>query len=1095
MKPMLRRLLFGAWCLLAGVGHAVAQSQLGMEDYSYRLSEHMVTDICQDARGFLWFATWNGLHRFDGYEFKNYKTYPGEECVMTSNRLLMIRENRSGNIWCLDNDHNGYLFNPREERFYHLRMQEPQSPIRNIFCCADSTTYITTNDRLLYIDERRFDAATREGMVELPFAADEGGLGARRVVDVVHPTGSRPWIVTDNALVQLGERIPIPEKEGAILVATSCAERIYLVTANGRLATFIPAKRSFEWEQLPIAIQSAHFLRAVDAEQIALGTDRGLLLYAPYRRHFTHLDPAQSGCGSSNVVDFYCDKHHNHWMHTDKVGVVRHDPATGEMQHLVTAPEDIPTTSATNTTLCFEDWQGTLWVMPRGGGLGWFDRKTKRLQPYCAEMQQPATKFSPAITFSYLDRQGNLWYTGVSGLFRLSFSAANIRHRNLDKNFETRALMNDLNGRLWVATKKGYIRIYNADETLAGYLAPDGHIRKHPCRFEGNVYCFFEDHKGAIWMGTRLHGLVRLDPINEQAYRVTRYQHDPMERYSLSGNSIYDLFEDSHNRLWVCTYGGGINCIQSDDAGQIRFLHAGNELTNWPIEQCYNTRQIVERQGVLLVGTTAGLVTFAADFDDPRAIRFYRNYLQPNESSCLPANDVHSIFTDSRGDSYVMSFAGGVSRILSEELLTEHIRFHNYSSKDGLSSELSHTMVEDGQGMLWIIYENAIDRFNPRSHEFEHYSDVRHAYTEAHPVFHGDHLVVGTANGLAYIPTRSLKKSDYVPPIALSSLTIQNTGEERMIDHLDCLELHPHQRDIQLSVAALDYADCDGLRYAWRMKGLETEWHHSKGQPIASYTNLPAGEYFFEVYSTNSDGVWVENLRTLKVAVLPTFWETPLAIVLLIVVTLALLLGAIQLRLHIFRLRNRIDVEQHMTDIKLRFFTDVSHELRTPLTLIASPVNEVLQHETLSERGRHHLQIVSQNTQRMLRLINQILDFRKIENGKMRLLIERCDVGVLTERIAENFRPMALRQRNDFTLNLPERGVMGWIDRDKVEKICFNLLSNAFKYTPEGRGVSIDIQVVENIEGGVFWKLWSPTRASAWMNACRPNSSVVSRIS
>lgn len=1047
-------LLLTVWC----IAPASAQSLLSMEDYSNRLSEHMVTDIQQDERGFLYFSTWNGMHRFDGYTFKNYKTYPGEECVMVSNRLLMIRINRSGKIWCLDYDRNAYLFDPETERFSELKMQEPVGLIGNIICAADSTSYLIAEDRILIIDERRLDLKRGIGVTEIPFGDSKLGSG-RRIVDVVCPEGSSSWIVTDQSLISVESCITLPEEVGPIVKAATGSGNLYLITANDRIGTFIPARKAFVWESLPIDTRAIHHLKIIDREELAICTDRGLLLYAPHRHHFTHLDPKQSGCGSSLVTDVYTDSHHNLWIYTDRTGVVRHDPATGEMQWLKTATEDIPSASVSTTILCFEDRQGTMWVVPRGGGLGWFDRTQKCLRTYQTDPQRPETKFTPTLSLHFIDRQGNLWYSGTSGLFRLSFSAVNITHQNLDKHFEARAMMSDLKGRLWVATKLGLIRIYNPDKTLRGYLGQDGRIHTTPTRFPGNIYCFLEDRNGTIWMGTRLHGLVRMEPIGEDRFRITRYRYDPSDPYSLSDNSIYDLFEDSHGRIWACTYGGGINCILSAEDQRLCFLHHGNELKNWSLEHCFNTRKIIERQGVLLVGTTHGLVTFDVDFDDPKEIRFYLNCLQPNDSSCLLSNDIHSIFTDSRGECYVLSFTGGISRILSEELLSEQIRFRNYTIKDGLSSELAHSMIEDRDGKLWIVYENAIDRFNPELETFENFSDPSLSYTEAYPTFHAGELVVGTPNGVAYIPTGSLHKSDFVPPIAFSALALQSTGEVLPIDHLDRIKLKPDERDIQIHFAALDFEDSRSLRYAYCMAGLDEEWHRVEGQNSVTYTNLPHGEYRFEIRSTNSDGVWVENLRTLHIRVLPTFWETPLAFVLLFLAVLALIFGIIQVRLHIFQLRSRIDIEQHMTDIKLRFFTDVSHELRTPLTLIASPVEEVLQQESLTDQGRRHLQIVSQNTQRMLRLVNQILDFRKIENGKMKVLAEQGELFPFVERIAENFNHIAQRQRNDFSCRLPNADSTGWFDRDKVEKICFNLLSNAFKYTPEGRSVLFEVRI------------------------------------
>lgn len=1049
--------LWSVLMLLLPIQRMAAQSALRMQNYSHELSEHMVTDIRQDERGFLWFSTWNGLHRFDGYTFKNYKTYPGEECVMESNRILMFRINQSGNIWCLDYDRNIYLFNPHTERFYAFATTLKNrfgkaSTFSNIICTPDHLSYLISSRAIYRVDEQTFDPQTGEGLVCHTFEE----LGIDRVVDIVCPTGAKSWMVCDRLLAAVDQTVAIPE--GITLCATIVnGEKIWFASEEGHLGSFTPSTGLLAWEQLPIDHASINFLQRLDDNQLAIGTDRGVLLYSIHSHHYSHYDPARSGIGSSNVTDCYRDSKNNLWLFTERNGVVRCDLTNGDMQFLQTPKEDIPGSSVSSTILCFEDHLGTLWVVPRGGGFSWWDASSQQLRTYQTDPARPETKFTPITSLHFLDRQGNLWYSGASGLFRLSFLSENVYYRQLDAGFETRGMKTDLKGRLWVATKSGLLRIYNPDGTLYGYLAPNGKIQSRPIPHPDNIYCFLEDHNGDVWMGTRLHGLCRLTPNGKDSYRLTRYRHREDDPFSLSGDSVFDLFQDSHRRIWVCTYGGGINLIQPAEDGTVRFLHSRNCFKDYPIDHCYNTRTIVEKQGVLLVGTTNGLITFDGNFTDPATIHFYQNGLRPNDSSCLPTNDVHDIFTDSRGESYVMSFTGGISRILSGDLLSENIRFRNYNIKDGLSSELAHTMVEDKAGMLWIVFENAIDRFNPNTGEIDSYGEPLRYYTEARPIFHGDELVVATIDGLAYIRTQSLYKSDYTPPIAFSSLRLQGSGHERIIDHLDKVTLTPEERDIQIQFAALDYANPTTIEYHYRMQGLETEWNRVVGHHTASYTDLRPGKYRFEVYSTNSDGVKVDNLRSIEVIVTPRFRETPWALLLIVLAVMALVLTALTVYLHIYRLRSRIDIEQHLTDIKLRFFTDVSHELRTPLTLIASPVDEVLEHESLSDKARNHLGIVQQNTQRMLRLINQILDFRKIENGKMKLLVEQVELLPLLQHIAENFHLMAERNRNEYTFQLPERGLLGWIDRDKVEKICVNLLSNAFKYTPEGRGIHFSV--------------------------------------
>ena len=228
----------------------------------------------------------------------------------------------------------------------------------------------------------------------------------------------------------------------------------------------------------------------------------------------------------------------------------------------------------------------------------------------------------------------------------------------------------------------------------------------------------------------------------------------------------------------------------------------------------------------------------------------------------------------------------------------------------------------------------------------------------------------------------------------------------------------------------------------------------------ASYINLPPGEYELQIRSTNSDGVWMEKARILPITVLPTFWETYWAWILYVVLFVLSTATIVYIILYIYRLRHQINIEQQLANIKLRFFTDISHELRTPLTLIASPVSEILEHETLTTNARKHLTLVHKNTERMLHLVNQILDFRKIENKKMKVLLEKTDVLSLLQKVMDNFRLIAEEKNINYQLETNQEAIETWIDQDKFEKIIFNLLSNAFKYTPANKSIT----VIANVE-------------------------------
>lgn len=475
-------------------------------------------------------------------------------------------------------------------------------------------------------------------------------------------------------------------------------------------------------------------------------------------------------------------------------------------------------------------------------------------------------------------------------------------------------------------------------------------------------------------------------------------------------------------------------------------------------------RYITEVNQAILVCTTEGLLTFSNEFKQPEEINFYRNLRSPNSVSSLSSNNVTYVYTDSRNTTYILTFTGGINKVLSVNLLSEHIEFKPYTTKDGLPSDLVQSMIEDKEGSLWVISENALTRFNPEKETFEYY-DKKYMqqelyFTEAAPVLENNQLLLGTDIGILKISPEHLQKSNYAPPIVFTGFKIQGTSQDLDINDLEELRLKPSERNVTFQFAALDYVAPESISYAYRLKGLEEKWNEVDNSRSASYINLPPGEYELQIRSTNSDGVWMEKARILPITVLPTFWETYWAWILYVVLFVLSTATIVYIILYIYRLRHQINIEQQLANIKLRFFTDISHELRTPLTLIASPVSEILEHETLTTNARKHLTLVHKNTERMLHLVNQILDFRKIENKKMKVLLEKTDVLSLLQKVMDNFRLIAEEKNINYQLETNQEAIETWIDQDKFEKIIFNLLSNAFKYTPANKSIT----VIANVE-------------------------------
>ncbi|MBP8011560.1 MAG: two-component regulator propeller domain-containing protein [Bacteroides graminisolvens] len=1065
MKTLFKYTLFYACIFFFLSEIAQAQPVCQIQHYSTYsgLPQRTVVNIVQDGKGFIWLSTWNGLSKFDGYSFKNYKAYPGDGCTLTSNRLYSITANQHGDIWCQTYDSRIYLFDSRREKFIDvLKPFETQNnvnySIRQIYALAKGVTWIVFDHGAFRVNEGEYKKGESKGVTL--YSSKAGNLPGKDVVRVLQDKDGDEWIFTDKGIQIVGKKT----MPGNTSFKNACenGNNMYLLSANNRLAVYDLRTEQLKFLKIPYDDIRLNSIQNLGKDTIGLGAENGIILFDVRKKNFKYV-AVHFAAENSNVQNIFRDSHGELWIFSDAAGVNRYNLRTGEIEYYQTPAEDMPNAERQSNEGVFEDAQGRLWVIPQMGCLSYYDRKSKQLKPYYTDYNDPKSKFTPIVLRYLLDNQKNFWYTNNYEMGKISFFPSACVVRPLDSGYETRAFLKDSNNNFWMANKKGFIRIFNEDGSFKGYLTPSGSITEQTVSFARNIYCFMEDKQGGIWMGTKWDGVFRLKKTGNNRFIVQQFSHKADNPFSLSNNSVYSIFQDSNQRIWIGTYGGGLNLLEENKDGEVRFIHSGNLLKNYPQNKYTKVRIIKEVDKALLVGTTEGLLSMCTEFKDAQKINFYQNIRRQNITSSLCSNDVTSIYTDSRGQTFVLTFTGGVNQIVSRNLLTNNIQFKTYTRQNGLFSDLVLSMVEDPQRNLWVISEDALSKFNAANGTFDNY-DKRYLqkevyFSEAIPVVWHGHLMLGTEGGVMEMNPALLSKSKYIPRIAFTGLKIQGVQESLDIDDLKELELQPSQRNVTFQFAALDYIDPSAIQYAYRLKGLEEQWNEVDNNRSANYINLPPGEYELQIRSTNSDGVWTDNMRTLSVVVIPTFWETYWAWALYVFLFILFTTAIVYTILYIYRLHNQINLEHQLSNIKLRFFTDISHELRTPLTLISSPVTEVLEHESLSPTARKHLTLVHKNTERMLRLVNQILDFRKIENRKMKLLLERTDVIILLERVMDNFRLIAEEKHIDFRLHSQTDNISGWIDQDKFEKVMFNLISNAFKYTPDHKSIAVWVSV------------------------------------
>lgn len=1023
------------------------------------LVQRTVSDIVQDSKGFIWFSTWNGLNRYDGYTFKNYKAYPGDGCTLTSNRILRIVPDQQNNIWCQTYDARVYLFDSHQEKFIDILQPFEQKSgetyiVRKIYALSKGVSWIVCDHGAFRVDEQKLENEDESAIT--PYTPEIGNLPGRKISRIEQDADGDEWIFTDKSVCIVGQKTISDKTHFTSFCENN--EKMYLISSK-HLAIYNQQNGQVQYEEIPLDYSRLNCILSLGKDTIGIGTNNGIILFFAKSKQFRNVEM------HFNVMRLFEDSHNELWLFSkEQRGIVRYDPLTNEQQHYETPTQNMPKAELRSRDVIFEDSQGTLWVVPHLGCLSYYDREDKELKPYYTDYSKPESKFTPVILNFYVDNQKNFWYANNFWMDKISFFPNASQLTTFDSGHETRAIMVDKQQNLWVANKKGVIRIFNPDKTLKGYLTPEGTISSKAISFSRNIYCFTEDEQGNIWMGSKWDGIIRLSPKRDGSFQIRNYVHKEEDPYSLSNNSVYCIYQDSKKRMWIATHGGGINLLQETADGEIRFLHNGNLLKDYSKDKFNKVRVIKEVNNTLLVGTTEGLITFSCNFERPEEIKFYTNVRIPDLASSLSSNDVIYIYTDSRQNSYVLTFTGGINQIISNNLLTDQIQFKTYTKRNGLVSDLVLSMIEDQQKNLWVISENTLAKFDPENGTFEHYNE-KHLqkeiyFSEASPAIIRNQLILGTDAGILKINPAAFSKSSYTPPIVFTSLKIQGVQQQLDLDDLEELKLKPDERNVSFQFAALDYINPSSISYAYRLKGLEEKWNEVENSRTASYINLPPGNYELQIRSTNSDGVWTDNVRKLSVIVIPTFWETYWAVLVYIILFILFTATIVYIILYIYKLRHQIYMEQQLANIKLRFFTDISHELRTPLTLITSPVGEVLEHEPLTPSARKLLTVVHNNTERMLHLVNQILDFRKIENKKMKVLLEKTDVLSLLQKVMDNFRLIAEEKNINYQLETNQEAIETWIDQDKFEKIIFNLLSNAFKYTPANKSIT----VIANVE-------------------------------
>lgn len=1089
---MKKTILSYIFLLLSVVLIAVPSPNIQITHYSSDagLPQSVIMGMCHDSKGYMWMGTWDGLSKFDGYQFRNYKISKSDKYILKSNRVQEIFVDTHDNVWFRSYDGAIHCFRPDNESYWGLqyldefKAKEPVYNKINIF--PSGKVWLTLKDRgVVLVKDSLFNTEV--------FSVDKGNLIDNNITDIFEDSKGNSWLLCNNGIVKLDlnqkEELFFHNKSKAskfdkiaFYSAFENEESIVFGAHKGLLYVYSKTENKFQVLSTQ-SLSDIVGIHKITNNKVLLQTrNDGLIIYNLATKLNQKINTLNYPVLKSNAITkILRDKSDNFWLETYELGIYKLNINTLDLKFFKVKIDPGYTMLAPVPTLVFEDIHGNVWVQPQGGGFSIYNKQKDVLESFYNNPDLPDRLFSNILHVAFSDRQGNLWLcTRANGLDKIVFSKDYFHLNRLNESKksdylnEVRSVVEDDNSWLWIGTKDRKVKVLDSSKRMIGYLDKSGNIVPD-AYFHGMVYASLLDADGYLWLGTKGEGLFRLKKTGPKKYDVVQYKHNNSDPSSLSHDAVYSIMQDKKKRIWVGTYGGGINLLIP---GTTKFWNQNNSFTKYPFTECYRVRHLAQdHKGLIYVGTTGGLLVFDGSLADYKDFKFKHYTLIPGNTMTLSNNDVHNILVTESNSVYLATFGGGLNKISSTDKDSYPENFKSYHKSDGIPSDIILALLEDEQGNVWASSENSLTKFNPESETFENFyqktiylkgvnfSEASNFRTKS------NEMLFGSVQGLVSFFPNQIIQSTYKPYIAFTGIQFFNedksdtrTEENKVsVDHLKKLTFTHKQKYFTINFAALDFIDPENVHYAYMLEGLDNDWIYVQNQRLANYTNLPRGKYVFKVKSTNSEGVWVDNVRELPIEVLPSFWESIWAILLYIILIAALLFTIVRVLLVIYRLRTNVKVEKQLAELKLRFFTDISHEIRTPLTMITAPVDYLVNKVETSEEVKKHLKIINQNTNRLLRLVNQILDFRKIQFTSLK--VSEAEIAPVVANICDNFLDIASIQNIDFRLVNNVEGVKLYFDEDCVDKILMNLLSNAFKYTPSGKLIKI---VLDKLDGGVL---------------------------
>jgi signal transduction histidine kinase/ligand-binding sensor domain-containing protein/DNA-binding NarL/FixJ family response regulator len=1061
--------------------------RMGSED---GLSQNTAFSILFDSKGFMWVGTFNGLNRYDGYEFKIYRSSSENGNNFTNNRVTKLWEDRKGFIWLETYDGYYHFFNPETEVFTSIPFYEgtevKNGAMQFYLQYSDDKVFLgSTVSGLYYLN---YDNNVKTYQVE-HFPDNTQNSFTDTSIRFIHKdSDGNLWIGTKNGISFLEEK-RVRDKElsfkkmysGSSFTAIGeTSTEIWLGTENQGIiiydkATRISRNLNNKGRNGIKSDRITHLFVTKNKMIIAGFEGEGVMI-----SDSTGSNWQQIAFHSKNLESIYEDRSGNLWLTAVDFGATRIDMMSLASKYYQLTPPEIKPLTDLERPQFFEDTKGNLWLGLHGSGLALYDRTADRFVFFRNDPRDPNTISSNFVHCIAEDKSGQLWAgTGqvVGGIEKIILKNAAFEHYLPEKNSSdildnvARAILEDNNKFLWVATKAGRLHLFDSTfKQVNVFLSLPG------IGFESErniTYCLFLDNKGYLWIGSKGYGLaVTTAPLNNYGknynnIRFRRFVYSGMDTLSLSNNNIYSICQDQMDNIWVGTYGNGLNLVRNPYSKAPEFIRINQQNSN--ISSNLLRHLLVDSSGNIWVATTFGLNLLEKKNIENHNFRFKVFLRSTSDDKSLIYNDIIHMFEDSRGKLWFGTYGGGADML--EEYDGQKAIFKHFGSEIVPGYGIIFGILEDKKGRIWLSSENGLISLDIKTESSEIYNTLNglgfNNFSENTCYKrHDGSLVFGGNLGFEVIRPEKIVQLMPVVHTELTKFLLFNrevstyqkdSPLKKSISFSDNIRLKYFQSSFSIDYSALDFLDPLKIEYSYRLDNFDRNWNNVGNQHRATYTNLSPGKYIFRVKSVERNGKSTSNERLLNIIITPPWWKTLPAYLAYSLLLTLIAISIYNTIIRINRYKNALIIEKKVNEYKLQFFTNISHEIRTPLTLIIGPLEDMLAESDVSNKKRLQMEIMLKNARRMLHLTNQLLDFRKIQNNKMILKIKKLDIFSFTKEIFDSFIPLANHKGIECTLNSKFDSFFIYADPNKLDTVIYNIISNALKFTHTGKKVTVSI--------------------------------------